>query len=135
MTKPTVSVTPWRVTKGILDSSNRDSLVTGTPVNVGEKYRFTWPLHPQDYVIPAGHQLGIVLVANYPSSGLPSINGTTGTAVTLDARVSKVRLPIAGGYRAAVASGAFAADTVAPGCIGMPTEHRGRHRRAAPAAR
>ncbi|HEX5621215.1 MAG TPA: CocE/NonD family hydrolase [Solirubrobacteraceae bacterium] len=119
--KPTVNVTQWRITKGILDSSNRDSLVTGTPVNVGEKYRFTWPTHPQDYVIPAGHQLGIVLVANYQNFGsFSSTNGTTGTTVTLDTRVSKVRLPVVGGYRAAVASGAFAADTVAPELHGVP---------------
>jgi X-Pro dipeptidyl-peptidase len=119
--KPTVNVTAWRVTKGILDSSNRDSLVTPTPANVGEKYRFTWPTHPQDYVIPAGRQLGIVLVANYQNFGtFSSTNGTTGTTVTLDARVSKVRLPVVGGYRAAVASGAFAADTVAPELHGVP---------------
>jgi len=122
VTKPLVNVTAWRVTKGILDSSNRDSLVTGTPVNVGEKYRFTWPAHPQDYVIPAGHQLGIVLVANYRSFGsFTSTNGTTGTTITLDTRVSKVHLPVVGGYRAAVASGAFAADTVAPELHGVPT--------------
>jgi X-Pro dipeptidyl-peptidase len=121
VTKPLVNVTTWRVTKGILDSSNRESLVTPTPVNVGEKYRFSWPTHPQDYVFPAGHQIGIVLVANYPGFGtFPSTNGTTGTTVTLDTRVSKVHLPIVGGYRAAVASGAFAADGVAPELHGMP---------------
>jgi X-Pro dipeptidyl-peptidase len=121
VTKPLVSVTAWRVTKGILDSSNRDSLVTPTPVNIGEKYRFTWPTHPQDYVFPAGHQIGIVLVANYPGFGtFTSANGTTGTTVTLDTRVSKLRLPVVGGYRAAVASGAFAADTVAPELHGLP---------------
>jgi X-Pro dipeptidyl-peptidase len=119
--KPTVDVAQWRVTKGILDSSNRDSLTTPTPVNVGEKYRFTWPTHPQDYVVPAGHQLGIVLVANYTNFGsFPSTAGTTGATVTLDARVSKVHLPVVGGYRAAVASGGFAADAVAPELHGTP---------------
>jgi X-Pro dipeptidyl-peptidase len=116
--KPTVSVTQWRVTKGILDSSNRDSLTTPTPADIGVKYRFTWPLLPQDYVFPAGHQIGIILVANY--SQYSSVNGTTATAVTLDSRVSKVHLPVVGGYQAAVASGAFAAETVAPELHGMP---------------
>ena len=88
-------------------------------MNVGEKYRFTWPTLPQDYVIPAGHQLGIVLVANYPRYFRRSTARRAPT-VTLDARVSKVRLPVVGGYRAAVASGAFAADTVAPELRGMP---------------
>jgi X-Pro dipeptidyl-peptidase len=116
--KPTVSVTSWRVTKGILDSSNRDSLTTPTLADVGVKYRFTWPTLPQDYVFGAGHQIGIILVANYPQ--YTSANGTTGTTVTLDTRVSKLHLPVVGGYRAAVASGAFAADTVAPELHGMP---------------
>jgi X-Pro dipeptidyl-peptidase len=119
--KPTIDVTSWRVTKGILDSSNRDSLVTGTPVNVGEQYRFRFPTLPQDYVFPAGHQIGIILVANYPGfSVFGSVAGTTGTTITLDSRVSKLRLPVVGGYRAAVASGAFAADTVAPELHGVP---------------
>ena len=122
VTKPTVNVTTWRVTKGILDSSNRDSLTTPTLADVGVKYRFTFPTTPQDYVFPAGHQIGIVLVANYPGyAAFGSVNGTTGTTVTLDARASKVRLPVVGGYRAAVASGAFAADTVAPELHGVPT--------------
>jgi X-Pro dipeptidyl-peptidase len=116
--KPTVSVTQWRVTKGILDSSNRNSLTTPTLADVGVKYRFTWPTLAQDYVFPAGHQIGIILVANYPGYG--SANGTTGTTVTLDSRVSKLRMPVVGGYRAAVASGAFAADTVAPELHGLP---------------
>jgi X-Pro dipeptidyl-peptidase len=116
--KPTVSVTSWRVTKGVLDSSNRDSLTTPTLADVGVKYRFTWPTLPQDYVFAAGHQIGIILVANYTQFN--AVNGTTGTTVTLDTRVSKLRMPVVGGYRAAVASGGFAADTVAPELHGMP---------------
>jgi X-Pro dipeptidyl-peptidase len=117
--KPTINVTQWRVTKGILDSSNRDSLTTPTLADVGVKYRFTWPLLAQDYVFGAGHQIGIILVANYQGYG--SVNGTTGTAVTLDSRVSTVHLPVVGGYQAAVASGAFAPETVAPELHGMPS--------------
>jgi X-Pro dipeptidyl-peptidase len=120
VTKPLVSVTSWRVTKGVLDSSNRDSLTTATPADVGVKYRFSWPALPQDYVFGAGHQIGIVLVANY--SQFSAVNGTTGTTVTLDTKASKVHLPVVGGYRAAVASGAFATETVAPELHGMPTD-------------
>ena len=38
------------VTKGILDSSNRDSLLTPTLANIGETYRFEWPTLPVDVV-------------------------------------------------------------------------------------
>jgi X-Pro dipeptidyl-peptidase len=118
--KRLTNVTSWRLTKGILDSSNRDSLLTPTLANIGETYRFEWPTLPVDVVVPAGHQLGIILVANYTQ--FSSANGTTATAVTIDSKASKVSLPIVGGYPAAVASGAFAPETEAPVLSGMPAD-------------
>jgi len=108
--KPTVEVRQWRVSKGILDSSNRGSLRAraATPVTPGTEYRFDWPTFPNDFVFAAGHRIGIVLVGNYPSFG--SVPGTIGSRITLDTRASKVRLPIVGGYGAAAASGGFALD-------------------------
>ena len=120
VTKPTVAVTQWRVSKGILDSSNRDSLLAPTLAEVGTKYRFQWPTLPAEHVFAAGHRIGVVLVANY--SQFTSITATTGTKVTLDTRLSKVSLPIVGGYDAAVAAGALAPDTVAPDLHGMPAD-------------
>jgi X-Pro dipeptidyl-peptidase len=61
-----------------------------------------------------------VLVANFPL--FSSVNGTTGATVTLDSKLSKVRLPIVGGYAAAVDAGALAAETVAPALAGMPDD-------------
>jgi X-Pro dipeptidyl-peptidase len=120
VTKPTQTVTSWRVSKGILDSSNRDSLTSSAVATVDQKYEFKFPVLPTDYTVPAGHQIGIVLVANY--SGFSSINGTTGTVITLDTKASKVMLPVTGGYAAAVASGAFAPETVAPVLGAMPAD-------------
>jgi X-Pro dipeptidyl-peptidase len=101
------------VSRGQLDSSNRDSLFSGqaTPVAVGQSYEFKFPVMPTDYTFPAGHQVGVVLVANDTSSGTA---GTRGTAVTVDTRNSKVVLPITGGTQAAADSGAFVADTTPP---------------------
>ena len=50
--------------------------------------------------------------ANFSAYG--STNGMTQTEITLDTKLSKVSLPIVGGYDAAVAAGAFAPETVAP---------------------
>ena len=111
-TKPTQNVTQWRVTKGMLDSSNRLSLRVAEPVTIGQKYRFTWPTLPEDFTFAAGHRIGIVIGANFSAYG--STNGMTQTDVTVDTKLSKVSLPIVGGYDAAVAAGAFAAETVAP---------------------
>lgn len=110
-TKPTVTVTAtqgWRVSRGILDSANRESLYYDTPTTPGAEYRFRFPIMPVDYTFPAGHRIGIVLIANLNAL---QRNGTTGTTITLNAKQSKVNLPIVGGYDAAVMAGAFA-DTV-----------------------
>jgi X-Pro dipeptidyl-peptidase len=114
----TQSATQWRVSKGILDSDNRESLLTATPGVIGTKYRFTFPTLPNDVVFAAGHQIGIILVANYTS--FSSVAGTAGSTVTLDTKLSKVKLPIVGGYEAAVDAGAFVAETVAPVLAGVP---------------
>jgi X-Pro dipeptidyl-peptidase len=112
VTKPTQNVTQWRVSKGILDSSNRDSLIAGQASDVvpGQKYEFKFPVLPTEYTFPAGHQIGVVLLANY-SMG---VAGTRGAVVTVDTKASKVILPITGGAGAAQATGAFVADTTAP---------------------
>ncbi len=113
--KPETTQNVWRVTKGILDTSNRESLLASaaTPITIDQKYRFRWPTFPHDYVFKAGNQIGLVLIADYTQFG--SIAGTgQGRTVTLDTKTSKMQLPIVGGATAATASGAFVADTEAP---------------------
>src|SRR3954454_19441764 len=106
-TKPTVSITAtqgWRLSRGIIDSSNKDSLYVDTPVTPGVEYQIKFPIMPVEYTIPTGHRLGIVLVANY--SALQK-NGTTGTTITLNAKASKISLPVVGGERALEEAGAL----------------------------
>ena len=53
----------WRVTKGILDSSNRDSLFTARRAR-SRRARSTSSssrILPTEYTFPAGHQIGVVL--------------------------------------------------------------------------
>jgi X-Pro dipeptidyl-peptidase len=121
VTKPQTNVTQWRFSRGILDSQNRNSLTSIEPVTPGTSTRFSWPLIPQEHVIPAGHQLGIVLVANYSGVGVtPSPNPAA--AITLDTKASTVLLPVVGGYRAAAATRAFSPDTTAPVMSGVPDD-------------
>ena len=86
-TKPQQNVTQWRVTKGMMDSSNRNSLRVAEPVTIGSKYRFTFPELPEDYTFAAGHRIGIVIGANFSAYG--STNGMTQTDVTLDTKLSQ----------------------------------------------
>ena len=92
---------------------------TPTPLTLDEETGFSWPLVPIVHTIPAGHRLGIVLAANVSGRGQSQ---TIGATVTLDTRASRIRLPIAGGYRAAAGSGAFAPDAGAPTIHGLPAD-------------
>jgi len=95
--------TTWRVSKGILDADHRMSLTAPTPLTIDQSYPFSFPLLPQDYTFPAGHQIGVVIVGSYPGYG--STASTTGAAITLSLRSSRIVLPIVGGHAAALASG------------------------------
>jgi len=103
VTRRSAAATQWRVTRGVLDSSNRTSLIDGqaTPVVAGQDYAFGWPLEPYDYVFPAGHRIGVVVTTNL--SGF--VAGTPSATVNLDTAVSRIVLPVVGGTTAAAASG------------------------------
>ena len=66
VSKPTTSVTQWRVTRGGLDSSNRDSLwyQDATPVTIGEKDMFSIPTMPTEHTFKAGHRIGIIVTGH-----------------------------------------------------------------------
>ncbi|MEU1722658.1 CocE/NonD family hydrolase C-terminal non-catalytic domain-containing protein [Nonomuraea sp. NPDC005692] len=52
------------VTRGSIDVKNRDSVTRPRAVRPGQAYTVSWRLHATDYVFPAGHRIGIVIVAN-----------------------------------------------------------------------
>ena len=61
--KPTQDVTSWRVTRGIRDSQNRDSLwfADAKPVAPGENFRVNFPTMPNEHVFKADHQIAIIV--------------------------------------------------------------------------
>jgi X-Pro dipeptidyl-peptidase len=88
---------PVMVTRGWMDPQNRHSLSRSEPIKRGHEYRFRWDLQPDDYVFPAGHRIGLVVVStdyDYTIRPLP------GTELTLDPAASEIRLPIVGGASA-----------------------------------
>jgi X-Pro dipeptidyl-peptidase len=112
VTKRTEGVTQWRVTRGGLDSSNRDSLwyQDATPVQIGEKDMFSIPTMPTEHTFKAGHRIGIIVTGHL--IGLTSaVEGgpaaTNGSVITVDTMTSKVQLPIVGGRQAAIRAGVF----------------------------
>ncbi len=125
VTKPlttTNATTGFRVTRGIRDSSNRDSLwyLDATPVTIGQSYRFKIPTMPQEHIFKAGSRIGIIIGGS--NTSMASGTGTNNVAVTLDTRTSKVTLPIKGGYAAAAAAGLTDAETVAPVLGAVPAD-------------
>jgi len=113
------STTSFRFTRGILDSSNRDSLYSSSPVTPGTEYEFKVEQEPVDYIVPAGHQLGVIVEGNFRSFGLAN---TLGATFTIDTKKSAVQLPVAGGSAAADASGGFITDTTAPTMTPVPAD-------------
>ena len=85
---------PVTVTRGWMDVQNRNSLSRSTPIQQGQEYTFNWDLQPDDYVFPAGHRIGLVVVStdmNFTLRPLP------GTQLTVFPARSSVSLPVVGG--------------------------------------
>jgi X-Pro dipeptidyl-peptidase len=107
--KSVQDVKQFRIAKGMLDSSNRDSLYSASDVAPGQEYEFKFDVLPTDYVIPAGHQVGLVVEGNY--TDFSSVANTAGATITVDAKKSNLQLPVVGGADALAASGGFVAST------------------------
>lgn len=85
---------PVMVTRGWMDVQNRRSLDRSTPIQQGQEYTFEWDLQADDYVFPAGHRIGLVVVStdmHYTLRPLP------GTELTVFPAKSEISLPIVGG--------------------------------------
>ena len=110
--KRTQDVTQWRVTRGGLDSSNRDSLWyrRARPVRIGKEDRFPIATMPTEHTFKAGHRIGIVVTGHLIGQTSAVEGGpaaTNGSVVTVDAKLSRIRLPIVGGRWAAFRAGVF----------------------------
>jgi X-Pro dipeptidyl-peptidase len=112
VSRRTQDVTQWRVTRGGLDSSNRDSLWyrNAEPVEIGDRERFTIPAMPTEHTFKAGHRIGII-VTGHLIGRTDAIEGgpaaTNGSVVTVDAKRSRIELPIVGGHHAARKAGVY----------------------------
>ncbi|RZS32815.1 dipeptidyl-peptidase IV [Herbihabitans rhizosphaerae] len=88
---PGSAAPPVMVTRGWTDVQNRRSVDKSTPIQQGTEYTFDWKLEPDDYVFPAGHRIGLVIVSTdqeYTLRPLP------GTALTVNPARSTVTLPL-----------------------------------------
>jgi X-Pro dipeptidyl-peptidase len=99
----TVTAEIERVTKGILDGRNRNSLTTPQDLVPGVQYLFDFPMLPEDYVFKAGHRIAYVVVGSYPGYG--SQADQTRANITVNITKSVLELPVVGGEEALKAAG------------------------------
>ncbi|HEX6358404.1 CocE/NonD family hydrolase [Actinophytocola sp.] len=91
------------VTKGIVDGLNISDYNRPTPLVPGRQYQVGFPLLPEDYVFPAGHRIGVIIVGSYRDYGSQADQNRA--TITVAPRRSLIELPIVGGHAAAVRAG------------------------------
>ncbi|GAA3103042.1 Xaa-Pro dipeptidyl-peptidase [Streptosporangium carneum] len=94
-----VTVTaPYKIiTRGWLDVRNRVSDSRTDLLREGRFYDFDVDLQPSDYVVKAGHRLGVVLISTDRDY---TLRLPAGTKVSVDPGGSSVELPVVGGRAA-----------------------------------
>ncbi len=91
---PDGTTTP--ITRGWTDPQNRHSLDRTSPMRPGRQYRIGVRMMPDDYVLPAGHRLGLVVLS---SDHEFTLRPDPGTRLSLDLGASRVRVPVVGSVR------------------------------------
>ena len=82
------------ITRGWADPQNHESIYTSQPLKPGEFYDLTFDLQPDDQIIPAGQQLGLMV---FSSDKEFTLHPTPGTELRVDLKRSSLTLPIVGG--------------------------------------
>ena len=82
------------ITRGWADPQNRDSLTHSKPLEPGKFYDVHFDLQPDDQIIPAGQQLGLMI---FSSDRDFTLWPTPGTELTVDLKKTSLSLPVLGG--------------------------------------
>ena len=85
------------ITRGWADPQNRNDLRTSSPLKPGEFVELTFELQPDDQIIPAGQQIGLMI---FSSDRDFTLWPDPGTELTVDLDATMLELPIVGGLRA-----------------------------------
>ena len=121
-TSSTRGTTTSIVTRGWADPQNHASLTKGEPLTPGTFYDVTFDLQPDDQVIPAGSQLGLMI---YSTDAEFTLRPAPGTEVTIDLQGTTLELPVVGGPLAmAICAEPDPQDTVVIGRVdsGVPND-------------
>lgn len=98
------------ITRGFLNLLNRNGLDRSEPLTPGADWTATVEFWDTDYVVPAGHRLGLLLMSSNTVWALPDAARAT-TTLKLDA--AQLILPVSAGQAALTVSTARTADSLA----------------------
>ena len=85
------------LSQSAIDVKNHSSLYKPENLVAGRPYRVKWDMKALDRVVPAGHRLGLVVLANYqPYTIIDPLAGP----FDIDLDASSLTLPVVGGYSA-----------------------------------
>jgi X-Pro dipeptidyl-peptidase len=93
-TSSTRGTTTSIVTRGWADPQNHASLTKGQPLTPGTFYDVTFDLQPDDQVIPAGSQLGLMI---FSTDAEFTLRPQPGTELSVDLSGTSLELPVVGG--------------------------------------
>lgn len=85
------------ITRGWADPQNHESLRSSEPLVPGTYYSLSFDLQPDDQVIPAGQQIGLMI---FSSDQEFTLHPEAGTELTIDLKNTELLLPIVGGKKA-----------------------------------
>jgi len=85
------------ITRGWADLQNHQSLTEGKPLEPGQFYEMTFELQPDDQIIPAGQQIGLMI---FSSDRNFTLRPQPGTELTIDLDGTTLKIPIVGGEEA-----------------------------------
>ena len=91
---PSVRITDNIITRGWADPQNHKSLTESEPLEPGTFYEVSFDLMPDDQIIPAGQQIGLMI---FSSDKEFTLHPKPGTELTIDLEGTILKLPVVGG--------------------------------------
>ena len=90
-------ITDNLITRGWADPQNYRSLTESEPLIPGKFYQMTFPLQPDDQIIPPGQQIALMI---FSSDRDFTLWPNPGTKLIIDLNATTLNLPVVGGTRA-----------------------------------
>jgi X-Pro dipeptidyl-peptidase len=91
------AITDNVITRGWADPQNANSLRESTPLTPGEFREITFDLQPDDQIVPAGQQIGLLI---FSSDREFTLWPEPGTELSIDLARTSITLPVVGGQEA-----------------------------------